>query len=173
MDLNCKEEMLAVPSRGLCTAIKKLQDTKAFKSEQSKLALSTFHSSVKLRFEKINSIACKDLNDGEKISIDNHTLNNKSSTTLSHYIENLDLMNVNKHILLDLEALIAATPTEFTEKISNIILTWHKTFITTWDNKLESVLLQQINTTHKEKCQQQFGIYNFTDTPTQIMTSTS
>ena len=164
MDLEFTEDMVARPGKDLNTTIYKLQQTGAFKTEKSKEALTAFSNSVKNRFQSINSIVCQDLNNGEKISITNHSLDAKSQDILDRYAENLDTLNVDKHILKELDTLTATVPSEFTKRITDLILTWHQTFLITWDNRLETRLLDQINKKHKIKCQQQFGIYNFTNT---------
>ena len=160
MELNLDKDKLLTPDCNLLA--KKLRNTGAFKTEQAKLALSTFLTNYKDRFNSINDIVHQDFNNGQKISINNHVLDLKSQEALNTYISSLNIMNVNKFVCAELNTIINSIMENKTNKVSKTIMDWHNNHLLSWDNTLESVLLDQINIKHKEKCSKQFGIYNFT-----------
>ena len=131
MDLDFETKLLALPS--LRSFAKTIVKNKALKSEEVQQALSTFFSNYQERFDAINKITCKDLNNGQKLSIIKHDLTAQSREMFDEYIRDLDIMNMNKFVDDELDIMTAAIPADLTDCVRQKAITWHHNFLVTWD----------------------------------------
>ena len=115
------------------------------------------------RFRDINEIVIKDLKGGTKISITNHELSDSTLGSLSSYLRDMDMMNINSFsIKLQKDIQVSSDPT-INSKLSSNFFNWHTSFTRKWEDKLEAKILEIISSSHKQKCALSFGIFNFSD----------
>ena len=132
-------------------------------SPSSKSAIYKLKDDYKEAMSKLNNVVFKDLNHGQKVTFISHQLTEDSHITFNQFLQDMETMNINKHAADMLETLLNSFPSKDHSKISDIFNTWHSSSLNTWDNMLERAILSQMDLKHQEKCNLEFGIYNFTE----------
>ena len=126
-------------------------------------AFNTLTSKYRTTMDNINTIACRDLNEGLQITFNSHKLAGPCQDKLDMYLQDLDTLNIH----LQAEQFIneyckSISPSQIT-KMKKSFLSWHSTEVMLWDKKLEDIILAAMDKKHVEKCAIEFGIYNFTN----------
>ena len=168
MDLDIETMLLALPCSRNFT--ERVLEIRALKSREVQRALSTFFTGYKEGLDTTNGIACRDLSNGRRLLIVSHSLTAQSGEAFDECIRDLAIMKVNKLLADELDIMTAAIPAELTDYVRRKVTNWHYNFLTTWDKKLETNLLQCIDAKHKEKCKKSSGS---TTSPTQQSPTTT
>ena len=118
----------------------------------------------KKHFIKVNKVVSKDFNGGLQVKINDCKLEEDSLVQLDKYIQDIKAVNIEdmiQDLLEGIDKMIVNNTVK--SKVKKHMYDWHQNFLVSWDDKVECVIMEQIEHQHSETCKKEFGIYNFTN----------
>ena len=120
------------------------------------------HDLLPLDLGPVSEIVLSDLNGGTKITIKNGDLLNDSPEVLKKYLTDLDSLDIHTWFEERLPSCLAAISSDHKEKVNKTLRVWFENELQTWDHEVELTLTMSMQVKHVQKCNMQFGIFNFT-----------